>query len=106
GDQADRSFWQRFKEDVPKLDIVVDDGGHEPDQQIATMEALLPHLRPGGVFLCEDITVETNLFAEYAFQFVRHINAYNYNLDDQRSKVRARRPFSKPSIRFIFIRWC
>src|SRR5262249_13726373 len=24
GDQADRSFWERFKQDVPKLDIVVD----------------------------------------------------------------------------------
>jgi len=95
GDQADQSFWQRFKEDVPKLDIVVDDGGHEADQQIATMEALLPHLRPGGVFLCEDITVETNAFAEYAFQFARHINAYNYNLDDQRTQSASPTPFQQ-----------
>jgi hypothetical protein len=91
GDQADRSFWERFKQDVPKLDIVVDDGGHEPDQQIATMEALLPHLRPGGVFLCEDIIFETNPFADYLSQFARHINAYNYsiNLDDPRVRIRA-----------------
>jgi Methyltransferase domain len=95
GDQADRLFWQRFKEDVPKLDIVVDDGGHEPDQQIATMEALLPHLRPGGVFLCEDITFETNPFAEYVLQFARHINAYNWSYDDQRTQSANPTPFQQ-----------
>jgi 23S rRNA U2552 (ribose-2'-O)-methylase RlmE/FtsJ len=89
GDQADRSFWQRFKQDVPKLDIVVDDGGHEPHQQMATMEALLPHLRPGGVFLCEFF--ETNPFAKYALQFARHINAYDCsaNLHDQETRITA-----------------
>jgi SAM-dependent methyltransferase len=79
GDQADRLFWQRFKQDVPTLDIVVDDGGHNHHQQIATMEELVPHLRPGGIFLCEDIHYETNPFAEYVLQFARHINASNWS---------------------------
>ena len=55
GDQSDRSFWRRFRETVPKLDIIVDDGGHLPEQQIVTLEELLPHLKPAGVYLCEDI---------------------------------------------------
>ena len=55
GDQADRAFWKQFKEKVPAIDIIVDDGGHQVDQQVATLEELLPHLRPGGVYLCEDI---------------------------------------------------
>src|SRR6185437_3589006 len=55
GDQSDRTFWKDFKKQVPILDIVIDDGGHEPEQQIATLEELLPHLRPGGIYLCEDI---------------------------------------------------
>jgi hypothetical protein len=49
GDQADREFWRRFRSNVPKLDIVVDDGGHKPDQQTTSLEELLPHLSPGGV---------------------------------------------------------
>lgn len=55
GDQADPEFWRRIKEKVPLLDIVIDDGGHEAEQQVPTFEALFEHLRPGGVYLCEDI---------------------------------------------------
>jgi hypothetical protein len=46
GDQADPSFWKKVIREVPQLDIVIDDGGHQAHQQIATMEALLPHLSP------------------------------------------------------------
>jgi len=42
GDQADREFWRRFREQVPSLDIVIDDGGHRPEQQIVTLEETLP----------------------------------------------------------------
>lgn len=63
GDQADRTFWQQFKNEVPLLNIVVDDGGHTPEQQRTSMEELLPHLRPGGVYLCEDIFHADNSFA-------------------------------------------
>ena len=30
GDQASPSFWAGFRADVPRLDIVIDDGGHQP----------------------------------------------------------------------------
>jgi hypothetical protein len=65
GDQADRSFWRSFKQQVPTLDVVIDDGGHAPEQQIVTLEELLPHLRPGGVYLCEDIQGTHHHFAAY-----------------------------------------
>ena len=55
GDQGDRDFWRRFKAEVPPIDIVIDDGSHLPEHQMVTMEEMLPHLRPGGVYLCEDI---------------------------------------------------
>lgn len=55
GDQADPRFWQRFRSAVPSLDVVIDDGGHQPDQQITTLRELLPHLRPGGIYICEDV---------------------------------------------------
>src|SRR5262249_23770001 len=36
GDQADRNFWARFKAEVPRVDILIDDGGHTPEQQRIT----------------------------------------------------------------------
>ena len=38
GDQADRSFWKSFREEIPPLDVVIDDGGHAVEQQIVTIE--------------------------------------------------------------------
>jgi hypothetical protein len=65
GDQADRNFWRRFKKDAPNIDIVVDDGGHSPLQQLVTFEELFSHLSPGGVYLCEDIHGRTQRFSAY-----------------------------------------
>jgi 23S rRNA U2552 (ribose-2'-O)-methylase RlmE/FtsJ len=76
GDQADRDFWKRFREEVPVLDIVVDDGGHVPEQQIVTLEELLPHLRPGGVFVCEDVGGAFNEFASYVYGMAQNMNAW------------------------------
>lgn len=45
GDQADPSFWQTFKQEVAPLDIFIDDDRHTTQQQIVTLENLLPHLR-------------------------------------------------------------
>ena len=55
GDQADPAFWQRFVSELPRIDVVIDDGGHLAHQQIATLRSLLPHIAPGGVYICEDI---------------------------------------------------
>ncbi len=74
GDQADRSFWRRVREEVPRFDIVIDDGGHEPEQQIVTLEELVPHMNPGGVYLCEDIVGHNNEFATYALALTKALN--------------------------------
>jgi len=44
-----------LKQKIGNLDIIVDDGGHQVDQQVVTLEEMLPYLRPRGVYLCEDI---------------------------------------------------
>ena len=56
GDQESRTFWKDFKEKVPKVDILIDDGGHQTEQQIVTLEEILPVLSPGGIYLCEDVS--------------------------------------------------
>ena len=78
GDQADPGFWRGFARDVPSVDVLIDDGGHRVEQQIATLEAMLPRIRPGGVFLCEDIHGIHNGFAAYLHGFVKHLNAIQH----------------------------
>jgi SAM-dependent methyltransferase len=63
GDQADRAFLAGVRQRFPHVDIVIDDGGHQMAQQIASFEELYPHLQPHGVYLCEDI--HTSLLKEY-----------------------------------------
>ena len=54
GDQTDPEFLRRVAEVHGPFDIIIDDGGHEMQQQIVTAETLFPLLRDGGVFLVED----------------------------------------------------
>jgi len=75
GDQADPKFWAKISSELPPLDIVVDDGGHLPDQQIVTLEGSLPLLKPGGVYLCEDIQHPLNRFLLYLAGFAGRLNA-------------------------------
>lgn len=76
GDQGDRDFWRDFKGKAPAIDILIDDGGHRTEQQIATFEEMLPHLRPGGVYLCEDVRGEHNGFSGYMQGIVANLNAF------------------------------
>jgi len=75
GDQADKDLWSHVIREVPRIDVVIDDGGHQPGQQIATLEALLPHLQPGGVYICEDIHKSGNLFLSYLDGLSRNLHA-------------------------------
>jgi len=77
GDQADRSFWADVKKTAPFIDIVIDDGGHLPEQQLVTLEELLPHVRPGGVYFCEDIHHNFNDFAAYIQGLSDNLNEFN-----------------------------
>lgn len=77
GDQADPAFWREFLREQPKIDIVVDDGGHELEQQITTLEALLPRLSRGGVYICEDIAGVHNPIHDYLAGMYRNLDAWN-----------------------------
>jgi hypothetical protein len=74
GDQADRSFWAQVRSEIPRVDVFIDDGGHLPEQQIVTLEEMLPHLSPGGVFVCEDIHGVYNPFSSYVHRFADSLN--------------------------------
>jgi 23S rRNA U2552 (ribose-2'-O)-methylase RlmE/FtsJ len=88
GDQADRNFWKRFKAEAPRVDIVVDDGGHQAEQQIATFEELFPYMQPGGVYLCEDMHGAFNRFAGYMHGFANNLNAHEGATQDLENNER------------------
>lgn len=75
GDQADRAFWRRFKAEVPFIDVLIDDGGHHPNEMRVTFEELFPIVRPGGVYICEDI-INGNEFLAYLGGLSEHLMTY------------------------------
>jgi len=78
GDQKDREFWKSVREKIPPIDIFIDDGGHEPEQQMVTMEEMLPALAPGGVFVTEDVHGVWQPFSAFATAMVTRLNAANW----------------------------
>lgn len=83
GDQGDRAFWRDFRDRVPPVDVLIDDGGHQPEQQIVTLEEMWPHLRPGGVFICEDVHGINNDFTAYVGALADQLNAFKPSFDQR-----------------------
>jgi hypothetical protein len=57
------------------VDVLIDDGGHHPEQQKVTLEEMLQHLRPGGVYICEDVHGICHPFAAYVHALADELNA-------------------------------
>ena len=88
GDQEDRVFLESLKARVPRVDILIDDGGHTMRQQINTFEVLFPHVAADGVYLCEDMHTsywpefdggyrKRGTFVEYSKDFIDALNAWH-----------------------------
>lgn len=88
GDQGDRRFLRELREQIPPIDILIDDGGHSMRQQIATFEELFPHVAPHGIYLCEDLHTSywwqwgggyrrRRSFIEYSKQMIDWLNAFH-----------------------------
>ncbi|WP_370616488.1 class I SAM-dependent methyltransferase [Mumia sp. Pv 4-285] len=88
GDQADRGFLAEVAEVAGTIDVIIEDGGHYPAQQIATFEELYPRMSPDGVFLIEDLLTSykpkydgglgrDGTFMEYAKALTDRLNAFH-----------------------------
>jgi hypothetical protein len=88
GDQEDRRFLKALAEKIPRIDILIDDGGHTMKQQINTFEELFSYIDENGVYLCEDIHTsywlrwgggykKRGTFIEYSKNFIDYINAWH-----------------------------
>lgn len=63
GDQSDRAFLRMLRERYPRIDILLDDGGHSMEQQVTTFEEMFDAVAPDGVYLVEDC--HTSYWSEY-----------------------------------------
>ena len=93
GDQEDRKFLQELAKAIPRIDILIDDGGHTMKQQIHTFEELFPYIDSNGVYLCEDLHTSywpdfgggykaPNTFIEYSKNFIDYIHAWHSRQTD------------------------
>lgn len=55
GDQKKPDVLDRILAQSGPLDLIVDDGGHRAEQQLGSLFHLWEHLKPGGVYMIEDI---------------------------------------------------
>lgn len=74
GDQSSEDFWASFLAAHPRIDLVIDDGGHLADQQATTLECLLTQISPGGVYICEDIHGPFHPFHSFVDGLARQLN--------------------------------
>lgn len=88
GEQEDRNFLHKLKNKIPKVDILIDDGGHTMIQQITTFEEMFSHVKEDGIYLCEDTHTsyidafhgaykKKDTFIEYSKNFIDYINAWH-----------------------------
>eukprot|EP00526_Cylindrotheca_closterium_P015021 CAMPEP_0113626390 /NCGR_PEP_ID=MMETSP0017_2-20120614/13646_1 /TAXON_ID=2856 /ORGANISM="Cylindrotheca closterium" /LENGTH=257 /DNA_ID=CAMNT_0000536565 /DNA_START=386 /DNA_END=1159 /DNA_ORIENTATION=+ /assembly_acc=CAM_ASM_000147 len=55
GNSADPKFLAKLRDTYPHVDIFLDDGGHTMKQQIISLQYMLPHVQPEGIYICEDL---------------------------------------------------
>lgn len=77
GDQGDKNFLASLAEDIPRIDILLDDGGHTMEQQINTFEVLFPRVANDGIYLCEDI--HTSYWRKYGGGYKRKGSFIEYS---------------------------
>lgn len=88
GSQSDRKFLSKLKKNLPKVDILIDDGGHYMNQQIISFEELFDHIKDNGVYVCEDVHTSyidqyggglrrSGSYIEYTKKFIDQLHAFH-----------------------------
>jgi hypothetical protein len=54
GDQEKPDFWKIFFNEIGKIDILLDDGGHTNNQQTVTTQNCIENIKDGGLLIVED----------------------------------------------------
>ena len=90
-DQSNRDDLRNIIKKLPKIDIVIDDGGHTTNQQITTFDEIYDKISDDGVYLVEDLHTNywkdfidsKHTFIEYAKDHIDALNAWFFHSDDR-----------------------
>ncbi len=55
GSQSDKAFLSDLKKKIPKIDILLDDGGHTMNQINTSFLELFDHVKEDGIYAVEDL---------------------------------------------------
>lgn len=88
GSQSDKNFLRQLKKEIPKVDIILDDGGHTMKQQKITFDELIDHVKDDGIYMCEDCHTSywppygggyrrRGTFIEYTKKLIDYLNAWH-----------------------------
>lgn len=79
GNASDPIFLEKLISEFSSPTIVIDDGSHRWDHQITTFKYLFPLLKPGGLYIIEDIDTSFELHLQKApFKGGSSISAFDY----------------------------
>jgi 23S rRNA U2552 (ribose-2'-O)-methylase RlmE/FtsJ len=94
GSQEDEEFLKQLKTKIPKVDILIEDGGHTMKQQITTFKMLFDHVKDGGLYICEDTHTsywksyhggykKKTSFIEFAKNFIDDIHGWHFKTNSK-----------------------
>lgn len=97
GSQTDAAFLISLKSLIPRIDILIDDGGHTMKQQITTFKTLFEHVKNNGLYVCEDLHTSywynyggglnnKNSFIEFSKKFIDNLHGW-YATKQNKKKI-------------------
>ena len=94
GDQSDPAFLSALAAEIPRIDVLIDDGGHTMRQQRTTFEVMFPKVADDGLYICEDL--HTSYWPRYGGGHLdpRSFIEYSKNLIDGLNAWHSKRPQS------------
>ena len=85
GDQSSRQDLNKLIEKYGKFDVIIDDGSHIAEHQIASFEYLIDYLNDDGVYLVEDVIgdrddeVVIENFTSFTRKIINNLSDHFYN---------------------------
>ena len=94
GSQEDEKFLNYLKTQIPKVDILLDDGGHTMKQQITTFNVLFDHVKENGLYACEDLHTsyqkhfaggykKKGTFIEFSKNFIDNLHGWHQGVSNK-----------------------
>jgi len=82
GSQSDKNFLAAIKTKMPKIDILIDDGGHTMNQITTSFIGLFDHVKENGIYAIEDL--HTSYWIDYGGGYKRRgsFNEFSKSLVD------------------------